>query len=235
MQVGDRRRPRVVQRRRVQDAVGAGGGAPGALLRPAVARRHQPQVEQPAIGHGAGGGADVVRKLRADQDRRPGCCRSGRGRRRRRGRSCAPPGASRGAVRAGPRTRRLAPASRRGSRRRGRSRRDLRAAARAGDGGLDARRRRRRRGTSAAGSCLQQAQAARPPRAGPPRPAQSPASAASASAVQSRDSASGVFRSSHSASSTAAGTSAAVAAGVRVQRAVPAVELACVPRRARRR
>ena len=36
-------------------------------LRPAIARRHDAQMEQAAIGHGAGGAADIARHLRAHQ------------------------------------------------------------------------------------------------------------------------------------------------------------------------
>ena len=55
-----------------EDAVGAGRHPPRALLRPAVARRDEPEMEQAAIRHGARGGADVLRELRPDQhdDRR---------------------------------------------------------------------------------------------------------------------------------------------------------------------
>ncbi len=68
MQVGDRVRDRGMNRRGIKDAVGAGGVAPRLFLRPAVAGRHQPQMEQPAIGHRARAGADIVGELRADQD-----------------------------------------------------------------------------------------------------------------------------------------------------------------------
>ncbi len=45
-----------------------GGHAPGAFLRPAVARGDEAEVEEAAIAHGAGGGADIFGELRADQD-----------------------------------------------------------------------------------------------------------------------------------------------------------------------
>lgn len=67
VQVGDRVGDALVHRQRIQDAVRAGGVAPGLLLRPAVARGDQAQMEQAAIGHGAGDRADIVGKLRAHQ------------------------------------------------------------------------------------------------------------------------------------------------------------------------
>ena len=68
MQIGDRIRHRCEHRRRIENAIGAGRIAPRLLLRPAVARRDQAQVEQPAVRHGACAGTDVVGELRPHQD-----------------------------------------------------------------------------------------------------------------------------------------------------------------------
>ena len=87
MQVGDGVGHRGEHRRRIEDAVGAGRVAPCLLLRPAVARRDQAQMEQPAIRHGARAGADIVGKLRPHQDDDRRTRRSVPARRRRRGRS----------------------------------------------------------------------------------------------------------------------------------------------------
>ena len=46
----------------------AGRVAPGLVLRPAVARCDQTQVEQAAVRHGPRTGADIVGQLRANQD-----------------------------------------------------------------------------------------------------------------------------------------------------------------------
>ncbi len=65
--VGDRGLDRVVEPGVVENAVGAGGGAPRLQARPAVARVDEAQPRQPEIGHHARGGADVLAELRLDQ------------------------------------------------------------------------------------------------------------------------------------------------------------------------
>ena len=204
-----------------------GRGAPGLRLRPALARRHQAQMEQPAIRH----------RPRAPRRYCPASC--GRTRMttgvlpigasvaRRRPRpvmaqawSCRAPGR---ALRPVLQHDAPSPPGRPGSRRRERNRGTLR-------GGHALRRspssiaatssvppRNHAAGSAAAAPAA--SPAARKPRAA----SKSPASAASASACIA-DSASGVFRSSHSASITAAGTSAALTPGS-VQRAIEPVQL----------
>ena len=66
--VGDRGFERVVKRGVVEDAVGAGRHHARLVVRPALPRLDQPQPRQAEIGHGAGGGADILAKLRLDQD-----------------------------------------------------------------------------------------------------------------------------------------------------------------------
>ena len=67
MAVGDRSLQRVVDLDAAQHFIGAGGGALGVDVRPAVARPHQPQPRQPEIRHGARRRADVLAELRLDQ------------------------------------------------------------------------------------------------------------------------------------------------------------------------
>jgi len=50
------------------------------VVRPAIARRHQPQIGQTEIGHGTGGKANILTKLRPDQHDR-GLLHHGRGNR----------------------------------------------------------------------------------------------------------------------------------------------------------
>ena len=107
-------------------------------------------MEQPAIGHRARHGADIVGQLRAHQDDHRDCCRSGAGRRRRRVRSSVrarrqvvPPGPSSSSDALGRQTARIASA--------GRSRAPCGPPA-VGDRGLDAPRHRRRRRNHACGS-----------------------------------------------------------------------------------
>ena len=52
----------------VEDAVGAGRHHPRLVVRPGLPRPDQPQPRQAEIRHGAGGGADILAKLRLDQD-----------------------------------------------------------------------------------------------------------------------------------------------------------------------
>ena len=66
--VGHRRRNGVEQLDAIEDMVGAGGGALGGDVRPAVARLDDPQAREPKIAHGAGGHADVLAELRLDQN-----------------------------------------------------------------------------------------------------------------------------------------------------------------------
>jgi hypothetical protein len=66
--VGDRLLDRVEQLDVIQDMVGAGGGAPGMDVRPAIARIDDPKPRQPEIAHRARGHADVLAELRLDQD-----------------------------------------------------------------------------------------------------------------------------------------------------------------------
>ena len=68
VEVGDRRLDGVEQLGRLQDVVGAGGGALGGDVRPAVARIDDAQPAQRKIAHGARGHADVLAELRLDQD-----------------------------------------------------------------------------------------------------------------------------------------------------------------------
>ena len=203
VQVGDGVGHGVVHGQRVEDAVGAGGVAPGLFLRPAVARGDQAQVEQPAIGHGAGDRADIVGQLRAHQDDHRAVADRARGRRRRRGRSSRQARARSCRVGAVLQQHALVPpgsADRIGAgeiARPARGQRARRCAASMCGGVL------RRRGTRRPGrrcSSPSTSPAARSPAAA----AASPASAASASACIAAI-ASGVFRSSHSASSTGAG------------------------------
>ena len=65
--VGDRRLDGVEQFDLVEDVVGAGGGAAGMDVRPAVARLDEAQPGQAEIAHGAGAHADVLAELRLDQ------------------------------------------------------------------------------------------------------------------------------------------------------------------------
>jgi len=68
MQVAHRLGHGGVHGRRVQNTIRAGGIAPRLLLRPAVARSDQSQLEQPPIAHGSGAGTDIIRELRPNQD-----------------------------------------------------------------------------------------------------------------------------------------------------------------------
>ena len=213
MQIGDRVGHRCEHRRRIEDAVGAGRIAPRLLLRPAVARRDQAQVEQPAIRHGARAGADIVGKLRPHQDddraelaigassappSRPVIS------------SPPPPGGALWSVLERDALGRPLGTDRIGAREvaclaRGQALGDRRLDR--GDVDLC------RRGTNACASCCSRPStcpAARKPHAA----SKSPAKARSASACIA-DSASGVFRSSHSASITGAGTSTPAMSGYR--------------------
>ena len=58
---------RIENLRRMDDGISAGSGRQSIGLRPAIARRHDTQMEQAPIGHGAGGAADIARHLRAHQ------------------------------------------------------------------------------------------------------------------------------------------------------------------------
>ena len=58
---------RIENLRRMDDGISAGSGRQSIGLRPAIARRDNTQMEQAAIGHGAGGAADIARHLRAHQ------------------------------------------------------------------------------------------------------------------------------------------------------------------------
>jgi hypothetical protein len=68
----------------VERPVGARGRGPGALLRPAVARRDQPELGQAEVGHHPRDGADVLGQLRPieddDRDVHRGCLERGEGR-----------------------------------------------------------------------------------------------------------------------------------------------------------
>ena len=66
--VGDRLLHGVEQLDLVQDVVGAGGGARGLDVRPAVARVDDAQPRQREIAHRARGHADVLAELRLDQN-----------------------------------------------------------------------------------------------------------------------------------------------------------------------
>ena len=54
--------------RGIENTIGAGGRSPRLLLRPAIPRRDEAHVEQAAVRHGPGTGADVVGELRPHQD-----------------------------------------------------------------------------------------------------------------------------------------------------------------------
>ena len=66
--VGNRLVQRVVELGAVEDAVGAGRHHPRLVVRPALPRLDQAQPRQAEIGHGARGRADILAKLRLDQD-----------------------------------------------------------------------------------------------------------------------------------------------------------------------
>jgi len=66
--IGDRLLDGVEQGGLIQDVVGAGGGALGMDVGPAVARIDDPQSGQPEITHRARGHADVLAELRLDQN-----------------------------------------------------------------------------------------------------------------------------------------------------------------------
>src|SRR3989440_7980242 len=68
IQVADRGLDRIEHLHIVKDAVRAGRHHPGALGRPAFARVDEAQARQPEIRHCARRRADIVRKLRLDQD-----------------------------------------------------------------------------------------------------------------------------------------------------------------------
>ena len=138
--------------------------APRLLLRPAVARRDEAQVEQPAIGHGARAGADVVGELRPhqDDDRAVGDRLERRAAVAAGHQLGAPPG---GAARpvlqhASP----LRRAGRPGSRRRARSRAPCRAASRSAIAASIAPSSPRRRGTTRRASACSRPSTAPPPR-----------------------------------------------------------------------
>ena len=67
-QVGDRLLDRVEQFGLLQNMVGAGRGALGGDVRPAVAGLDDPEPRQRKIAHRARGHADVLAELRLDQD-----------------------------------------------------------------------------------------------------------------------------------------------------------------------
>ena len=66
--VGDRLLDGVEQLDPIQNMIGAGGGALGADVGPAVARIDDAQPRQPEIAHRARGHADVLAELRLDQN-----------------------------------------------------------------------------------------------------------------------------------------------------------------------
>ena len=66
--VGNGAFERVVKRSAIEDAVGAGRHHARLVVRPGLPRPHQPQPRQAEIRHGAGHGADILAKLRLDQD-----------------------------------------------------------------------------------------------------------------------------------------------------------------------
>ena len=68
VEIGDRRSNRVEQLGTLENMVGACRGALGGDVRPAVARLDDPQTRKREIAHGAGRHADVLAKLRLDQN-----------------------------------------------------------------------------------------------------------------------------------------------------------------------
>ena len=58
---------RIKNLRGMDDGISAGSGRQCIRLRPAIARGHDTQMKQAAIGHGAGGATDIARHLRAHQ------------------------------------------------------------------------------------------------------------------------------------------------------------------------
>ena len=68
IEVGHRRRNRIEQLGAVEDVIGAGGGALGGDVGPAVARLDDPQARECKIAHGARRHADVLAELRLDQN-----------------------------------------------------------------------------------------------------------------------------------------------------------------------
>ena len=66
--VGNRRWQAVVKFGAVENSVGASRHHPRFVVRPRLARRDQPQARQAEIGHGASGRADILAKLRLDQN-----------------------------------------------------------------------------------------------------------------------------------------------------------------------
>ena len=67
-QIGDRLLDSNEQFGLLQDLVGAGGGALRGDVRPAVARIDDAQARQRKIAHRARGHADILAKLRLDED-----------------------------------------------------------------------------------------------------------------------------------------------------------------------
>ena len=65
--IGERGIECIEDLRRMNDGISPGSRGQGIGLWPAIARRHDTQMEQAAIGHGAGGAADIARHLRAHQ------------------------------------------------------------------------------------------------------------------------------------------------------------------------
>ncbi len=68
IQIRDGVRNRIIEGRRIDDLDGERSGGPRGLVRPPVARLHEPQLPQPEIRHGAGRRADVFAKLRLDKN-----------------------------------------------------------------------------------------------------------------------------------------------------------------------
>ena len=74
VELADRKLHALIDPRLIDEKGSTGSGCVRLVIRPAVAGRHQAQIGEPEIGHGAGGEADILPKLRPDED-------DGRGRR----------------------------------------------------------------------------------------------------------------------------------------------------------
>jgi hypothetical protein len=68
MQIGDGQAQAVENLGAGDDVNGAGGGGERLGVGPAVARLNDAQLAQTEIGHGPGGGADILAKLRIDEN-----------------------------------------------------------------------------------------------------------------------------------------------------------------------